>query len=77
MGDNWAHLCTVAKKRIDPMDELGADPGRPAPYWGWGNLPDQYARRSDKDDGEARTPKRPSRSGLGVLITSVVDTVGS
>lgn len=57
-----------AEKRIDPMDELGADPGRAASYWGWGwgwgNLPDQCARRWDKGDGWARTPKRPSRRGL-------------
>ncbi|MFC9398047.1 hypothetical protein ACFTWS_33520 [Streptomyces sp. NPDC057027] len=67
MGDNWTHLCTVAEKRIDPLEELGADPGRPAPYWGWGSLPDQYARRWDGDDGESRMPKRPARGGLGDL----------
>ncbi|MEU9235995.1 IS1096 element passenger TnpR family protein [Streptomyces subrutilus] len=67
MGDSWAHLCTVAEKRIDPLDELGAEPGRPTPYWGWGSLPDQYARRWDGDDGESRMPKRPPHGGLGDL----------
>lgn len=23
MGDDWAHLCTVTDKHIDPADELG------------------------------------------------------
>jgi hypothetical protein len=66
MGDDWAHLCTVSEKRIDPLDELGEAPDRPVPYWGWGNLPDQYARRWDGDDGESSMPKRPAR-GLSDL----------
>ena len=61
MGDVWAHLCTVAEKPIDPIDELGEAPDRPMPYGGWGNLPDQYARRWDGDDGESPMPKRPAR----------------
>ncbi|MFD9410171.1 hypothetical protein ACFWBN_24610 [Streptomyces sp. NPDC059989] len=61
MGDDWAHLCTVAEQRIDPLDELGETPGRPVPYWGWGIHPDQYARRSDGDDGESPMPKWPAR----------------
>lgn len=36
MGDDWAHLCKVADKRIDPLDELGEAPDRPVPYGGWG-----------------------------------------
>jgi hypothetical protein len=27
LGDRWAHLCTVAEKRIDPQQELGVTPG--------------------------------------------------
>ncbi|MEU9033188.1 hypothetical protein AB0D46_37970 [Streptomyces sp. NPDC048383] len=57
----------MAEKRIDPLDVLGMEPGGPAPYWGWGSLPDQYARRWDGDDGESRMPKRPSGGGLGDL----------
>ncbi|MFF4509152.1 hypothetical protein [Streptomyces sp. NPDC001401] len=60
MGDAWAHLCTVGEKRIDPLEALGDTPSRPAPYWGWGALPDQYGRRWDGDDGESPQPKRPA-----------------
>lgn len=60
-GDDWAHLCTVADQRIDPLDQLGMMPDRPTPIYGWGDLPDQYGRRWDTDDGESREPKRPTR----------------
>jgi hypothetical protein len=30
-------------------------------YWGWGDLPDQYGRRWDNDDGGSPEPKRPVR----------------
>ncbi|MEW1566068.1 hypothetical protein AB0454_24145 [Streptomyces sp. NPDC093509] len=66
MGDDWAHICTVGGQRIDPLEELGEVPDSPVPYWGWGSLPDQYARRWDGDDGESRMPKRPTR-GTGDL----------
>ncbi|MGH3518407.1 MAG: hypothetical protein ACRDQ7_13510, partial [Haloechinothrix sp.] len=36
LGDDWAHLCTVADSRIDPYDTLGVVPDCPLPYWGWG-----------------------------------------
>jgi Plasmid pRiA4b ORF-3-like protein len=58
-GDNWTHLCTVAPHRIDPLEQVGIIPDRPTAYWGWGDLPDQYGRRFDGDDGESPTPKRP------------------
>lgn len=61
LGDNWAHLCTVAAERIDPLDQLGIVPDVPLPYWGWGEIPDQCGRRWDGDDGEARPPKRPAQ----------------
>lgn len=60
LGDDWAHLCTVAPERIDPLDTVGVRPQRPLPYWGWGTIPDQYGRRWDGDDGEAREPRRPA-----------------
>jgi hypothetical protein len=60
-GDDWAHLCTVATQRIDPLDEIGVVPPEPLPYFGWGNLPDQYGRRWNTDDGESPEPKRPTR----------------
>jgi hypothetical protein len=61
LGDDWAHLCTVCADRIDPLDELGIVPAGPLPYVGWGDLPDQYGRRWDSDDGDSPEPKRPSR----------------
>ncbi len=61
LGDDWAHLCTVAEARVDPLDELGLLPSGPQPYFGWGDLPDQYGRRWDADDGESAEPKQPTR----------------
>lgn len=60
-GDDWAHVCTVGSQRIDPLDELGIVPDQPLPHFGWGDLPDQYGRRWDGDDGETAGPKPPSR----------------
>jgi hypothetical protein len=60
-GDDWTHLCTLATARIDPLDELGILPAQPQPYFGWGDLPDQYGRRWDNDDGESPEPKGPIR----------------
>ena len=59
LGDDWAHLCTVAAQRIDPLDHLGIVPADPLPYFGWGDLPDQYGWRWDGDDGESPEPQRP------------------
>ncbi|HEU5477539.1 MAG TPA: hypothetical protein VFU64_06910 [Gaiellaceae bacterium] len=63
-GDDWTHLCTVGSERVDPLDELGILPAGPLPYWGWGDIPDQYRRRFDGDDGESPLPPDP---GLGDL----------
>jgi hypothetical protein len=57
MGDDWTHLCTVGEQRIDPLETLGIIPAGPLPYWGWGEIPDQYGRRTETDDGE--TPLAP------------------
>ncbi|MGW5667776.1 IS1096 element passenger TnpR family protein [Micromonospora sp. NPDC003776] len=32
-GDDWAHLCTVAESRIDPLETLGGLPAGPMPYF--------------------------------------------
>jgi hypothetical protein len=56
-GDNWAHLSTVAAGRIDLLDQLGVVPTDPLPYFGWGDLPDQYGRRWDN-----ATADHPNRS---------------
>jgi hypothetical protein len=67
LGDDWAHLCSVGPERIDPLDTLGIVPDRPLPYWGWGDIPDQYRRRWDSDDGESRRPKDPKLADLPPL----------
>jgi hypothetical protein len=56
LGDDWAHLCAVGAQRIDPVEALGILPGTPLPYWGWGDIPDQYRCRLDDDDGESPQP---------------------
>jgi hypothetical protein len=66
-GDSWTHLCTVAERRIDPLETLGIVPGGPLPYWGWGDIPDQYGRRWDGDDGESRPPTNPKGTDLPEL----------
>ncbi|MFE5563373.1 hypothetical protein ACFQ68_00170 [Amycolatopsis japonica] len=67
LGDNWAHLCTVGPQRIDPLEQLGIEPDRPLPYWGWGDIPDQYGRRWDADDREAPVPPDPELADLPPL----------
>ena len=67
-GDSWTHLCTVADARIDPLEQLGVTPARPLPYWGWGDIPDQYGRRWDEDDGESRPPRDPGIEALPPLL---------
>lgn len=61
LGDDWTHRCVVGEEKIDPLEMLGIRPDAPLPYWGWGNIPDQYGRRWAADDGESRAPRRPSR----------------
>lgn len=67
LGDDWAHLCTVGPERVDPVATLGIFPDKPLPYWGWGDIPDQYGRRWDGDDGEPRPPKDPKLADLPTL----------
>ena len=68
MGDDWAHLCTVGEQRIDPLDQLGIQPDRPMSYWGWGDIPDQYRRRWNGDDGESKLPKSPGLKDLPPIL---------
>jgi hypothetical protein len=66
-GDDWTHVCTVGPMRIDPLEALGIIPADPLSYWGWGDIPDQYRRRWDGDDGESRPPANPGVSDLPPL----------
>ena len=67
LGDDWAHLCTVGDRWIDPVEELGFTPETPLPYAGWGEIPDQYGRRWEDDDGESPPPADPGRADLPAL----------
>ncbi|MGH3638508.1 MAG: UPF0158 family protein [Mycobacterium sp.] len=60
LGDDWTHRCVVGDAKIDPVEVLGITARKPLPYWGWGNIPDQYGRRWADDDGESRVPNRPT-----------------
>jgi hypothetical protein len=66
-GDGWTHLCTVDTQRVDPLEVLGLTPGLPLPYFGWGDLPDQYRRRWEHDDGESDPPPDPELADLPLL----------
>jgi hypothetical protein len=61
-GDDWAHLCTVGPVGVDPAEVLGIVPSFPLPYFGWGQIEDQYGRRWDADDGESPIPPDPGSS---------------
>lgn len=61
LGDDWVHHCTAHQFKIDPVDTLGIRPKTPLPYWGWGDLPDQYGRRWTDDDGESEPAPRPDQ----------------
>ena len=59
LDDDWAHLCTAGPQRIDPGRDPGNPAGRPLPNFGWGDIPDQYGRRWNGDDGESPPPRDP------------------
>lgn len=67
LGDDWTHLCTVGPAKIDPLETLGITPDVPLPYAGWGDIPDQYARHWDGDDGESPMPPDPQLRDLPAL----------
>lgn len=68
LGDHWAHLCTVAERRADPLEALGVVPAKPLPCWGWGSLPDQHGRRFNGDDGESDPPPDPHGADLPPIL---------
>jgi hypothetical protein len=57
----------IGPQRIDPVEILGILPGKPLPYFGWGDIPDQYRRRWDGDHGESSPPRDPGLTGLPPL----------
>ena len=68
LGDEWAHLCSVEAGPVDPEDCLGIVPRHPLAYFGWGDMPDQYGRRWEDDDGEAPIPPDPAGTDLPPLL---------
>lgn len=67
LGDEWAHLCTVGKAQIDPVETFGLVPSGPLPYFGWGSIPDQYGRDWSGDDDETQPPADPVLTDLPPL----------
>ena len=63
----WTHFCTVGRERVDPLEALGIVPDKPLPYFGWGDIPDQYRRGWDGDDGESELPEDPGLVDLPPL----------
>ena len=53
----------MGPEKIDPESTLGVVPGLPTPYFGWGNLPDQYGRRWTNDDGDEGSVPPDTRGG--------------
>ncbi len=66
-GDDWTHVCTVVETAIDPHDVLGVVPNAPLPYFGWGNIPDQYGRAWANEDAEVPIPPDPDLTDLPPL----------
>jgi hypothetical protein len=50
-GDRWEHRCRVLADKADARQEWGEGPlpRQPVATWGWGEIPDQYGRRSAAD----------------------------
>jgi hypothetical protein len=69
LGDFWVHRCTVATRKVDPLDALGIVPDRPLPCFGWGAIPDQYGRKWNGDDGQSRPPPSPAEPDPMVSFT--------
>ena len=66
-GDDWTHLCTVVDANIDPRDTVGLVPKVPLPYFGWGNIPDQFGRTWAGEETESSTPLDPELTDLPPL----------
>jgi hypothetical protein len=59
LGDDWAHLCTVGTRKVDIIEVAGVMPTEPITVDGWGDIPDQYGRRWEQDDGDEPLPPQP------------------
>ena len=48
-GDGWEHSCTLLRDNADPLEEYSGSPNEIVPIFGWGTIPDQYARIDPAD----------------------------
>jgi hypothetical protein len=46
-------------KLADPVETFGTVPDRPLPFWGWGDIPDQYGHLWNGDHRSAPMPPAP------------------
>lgn len=67
-GDQWIHLCTVGSEKVDPESEFALVPEMPLPYFGWGDLPDQYGRRWSDEVDDDHPPPDPRGADLPPLL---------
>jgi hypothetical protein len=68
-GDDWIHRVEVGPRKVDPVELLGIEPVMPLPFFGWGDLPDQYGRRWDGDDGESAPMPAPRQRDAMTCFT--------
>ncbi len=52
LADEWLHRCRALEQLVDPLAAYGTRPRRPAIVWGWGWIPDQYARPTEGEGFE-------------------------
>jgi len=57
-ADDWEHRCVVRPAKVDPVHEYGIVPPGPVAIWGWGWIPDQYGRRSERRRTAAARSRR-------------------
>lgn len=69
IDDTFARWDRASSPRVPPRGRNAADhaPSQPLPYFGWGDVLDQYGRRWDNDDGERPQPKDPGLADLPPL----------
>jgi pRiA4b ORF-3-like protein len=67
LGDDWAHLCTVVDDELQFGAAAGSAPRSPTPIFGWGDIPDQYGRSWEEDDGDSPPPPDPGLRDLPPL----------
>src|SRR5690625_6663033 len=57
-GAGWVHRCSIEDEPIDLLEVLGFSPDHPLAFWGWGEIPDQYGRRTADAYRKTKLPLR-------------------